>query len=416
MAIAESPTAWRRSVPALLLVAYLLTMPIQIDIGGNRQLAPADAFILGYLLVRLPRMRHVPRAWTTWQLALVPLFGLGLMVALVRTGEITSYALLQKGVGLVALLVTFACFVDFMRSWDRVRFVLGALLAAVLLHATVALGAQLLVLAGGPVLPLINQPWPGERISGLVLDANSFGGLVGLGLMLHHFTARTPAALLRGWWAAAAYVILPATLLLTFSRSSWIGLSAGLLAAAVVAPRIGGRTLLGALTAGVALVPVVLTQVPNALDLVTRPSEIASRVLIGEEAITEFVASPLFGIGLGVYIEHYKIVVHNTALWFLSDLGVVGLAVFVGLVVSVIARLLIARRDVPAGLRALPLALLCAHSVMLGVSVGIEAFYQRHWWVVMAAAGAVFALSRPVASRLPQPPHNRPVSLAERKR
>lgn len=393
MDTADRVLDWRRRLPALLLVGYLMAMPIQIEWGDYRQIAPADAFIAAYLVVRLPRLRHVPRAWTTWHLALLPLLGLGCLVAIVRTGDITSYALLQKGVGLVALLVTGACFIDFMRDWDRVRWILRVFVAAVLIHATAALTAQVLVYLGGPTLPLLNEPWPGERISGLVLDANAFGGLVALALVLHHFTAGTPSALLTRRWAWMGYIVLPATLLLTFSRSSWLGMGVGLLTIAVVRPRIGGRTLLIGLAPVAVLAPLLLTQIPESGDLVTRPSEIMSRLVIGAEALREYVESPIFGVGLGVYVAQNGIVVHNTALWFLSDLGVLGLAVFLGLVATVTARLLYGLRSAPSDVRPLLLALLCGHAVMCGVSLGIEAFYQRHWWLVFAAAGVCYSLS-----------------------
>lgn len=394
MVIADPPAAWRRSLPALLLVAYLVAMPVQFEWGTYRQLAPADVIIAGYLAVRLPQLRHVPRAWTTWHFALLPLLAFGMLVAVVRTGEITSYAWLQKGVGLLVLLATFACFVDVMRDWERLRWVLRMFLGAVLLHATVALGAQVLVYVGGPTLPLVNAPFPGERISGLVLDANAFGGLVALAFVLHHLTARTPSALLRDGWAWYAYLVLPVTLLLTFSRSSWLGLTVGLLVVTLVRPAVGGRALLQLVVPAAVLVPLVLLQIPDAAELVARPSTTASRVVIGEAAWQGFLEHPLTGLGLGGYVAEHGIVVHNTALSFLADLGPAGLAVFAALVLTVGARLVIARRLAPPAAAALPLALLGGHAVLVGVSMGIEAFYQRHWWLVLAAAGAAYALVR----------------------
>lgn len=394
MAIVESPAAWRRSLPAWLLIAYLVAMPIQIHWGASRQIAPADLLIATYLVVRLPRLRHAPAAWTNWHLALLPLLGLGLLVAVVRTGEITSYALLQKCVGFLVLLATFACFVDFMRDWERVLWVLRVFVGAVVLHAAVALTARVVVLIGGPIIPLINAPWPGDRISGLLLDANAFGGLTGLALILHLLTVGTPSAILRGHWVWVAYLILPATLLLTFSRSSWMGFIVGLLMVTFVRPRVGGRALRRATIPVVIGAPLLLTQIPNATQLVTRPSEIASRISIGEEAVFEFLENPVFGMGLGAYIDEYGIVVHNTLLWFLSDFGGIGLAVFVGFVLSFGVKLLLAQRTAPVEFHPLLLAIFGGHAFMCGLSFGIEAFYQRHWWLVLAAAGACFELTR----------------------
>jgi O-antigen ligase len=392
MATSEPSAEWRYRAPALLLAAYFVAMPFQFEWGPTRQIAPADILIATYLVVRAPYLRHVAKAWTPWHFALPPLLAFGMLVSAFRIGQITSYALLQKGLGLLVLFGLFVALVDFMKDWERTAWLLRAFLCAVLLHAFVALGAQVLVLAGGPALPLINEPLPGERISGLVLDANAFGGLMAMAFVLHHLTAGTPSALLRGGWSVFAYLILPATLLLTFSRSSWLGLSCGLLAVTLLRPWAGGRALLRLVVPAAIAVPFILTLIPNSMDLVRRPSQIASRVALNEEAIDSFLENPITGLGLGVYIEKYDIVVHNTALWFLSDFGGIGLVVFLGLIGTIAVRLVRTWRLAPAEFRALPLALLCAHIVMLGVSFGIEAFYQRHWWLVFAASGVAYAL------------------------
>lgn len=403
MATADPGVDWRRSTPALLLVAYFVAMPIQFEWGAYRQIAPADILIAAYLVVRLPHLRHVPAAWTPWHYALLPLLGFGMLVSAIRIGEITSYALLQKGLGLLVLFGLLAALVDFMRDWERVRWLLRAFVGAVLLHATVALLAQVVVIAGGPALPLMNEPYPGERISGLVLDANAFGGLVALAFVLHLLTAGTPGALLRGRWAWLGYLVLPTTLLLTFSRSSWLGLTFSLLVVMLLRPWVGGRATLRVLLPAAVLAPLVLTLIPDSTDLVLRPSSAASRVLIADEALAGFLENPITGLGLGVYVEEYGIVVHNSALWFLSDLGGLGLLVFFGLLVTVAARLVRSGRLAPPEFASIPLALLCGHAVMFGVSFGIEAFYQRHWWIVLAAAGAVFSLVDPRVVPVPAP-------------
>jgi putative inorganic carbon (HCO3(-)) transporter len=39
------------------------------------------------------------------------------------------------------------------------------------------------------------------------------------------------------------------------------------------------------------------------------------------------------------------------------------------------------------------LALLLAHAAMLGVAMGIEAFYQRHWWLVFSLIASSYSLT-----------------------
>jgi hypothetical protein len=43
------------------------------------------------------------------------------------------------------------------------------------------------------------------------------------------------------------------------------------------------------------------------------------------------------------------------------------------------------------------LALLLAHAAMLGVAMGIEAFYQRHWWLIFSLIASSYSLARRTA-------------------
>ena len=46
------------------------------------------------------------------------------------------------------------------------------------------------------------------------------------------------------------------------------------------------------------------------------------------------------------------------------------------------------------GCRSLVLALIAANLSMMGLSMGIEAMYQRHWWVILALTATVYNLAR----------------------
>ena len=39
------------------------------------------------------------------------------------------------------------------------------------------------------------------------------------------------------------------------------------------------------------------------------------------------------------------------------------------------------------------LALLLAHTAMFGLAMGIEAFYQRHWWLVLGLIASSYSLT-----------------------
>ena len=52
----------------------------------------------------------------------------------------------------------------------------------------------------------------------------------------------------------------------------------------------------------------------------------------------------------------------------------------------------------------LALALMLAHTAMFGLAMGIEAFYQRHWWLVFGLIASSYSLT---LNRLNQTPCDR---------
>ena len=52
-----------------------------------------------------------------------------------------------------------------------------------------------------------------------------------------------------------------------------------------------------------------------------------------------------------------------------------------------------AYRFTPAREQPLALALLLAHAAMFGLAMGIEAFYQRQWWLVFGLIASSYSLT-----------------------
>jgi hypothetical protein len=83
-------------------------------------------------------------------------------------------------------------------------------------------------------------------------------------------------------------------------------------------------------------------------------------------------------------------------MWFLADFGVIGLIVLAGFLGWFFLKGWFAYRFAPAREQPIALATLLAHTAMFGLAMGIEAFYQRHWWFVfgLIASGYGLALRR----------------------
>lgn len=146
------------------------------------------------------------------------------------------------------------------------------------------------------------------------------------------------------------------------------------------------------------------TDVPHPYFLrndVLRDGGVRHRMRILADAITLWKDTPLVGIGVGTFyfmdIARYGAsgaTIHNTALWVLTELGVIGLALFVGFFAVCATTLW---RDHRRG-RLDPLALggLAALAVIVAASVGMETLYQRYLWLL--GGYALVLVERPGAT------------------
>jgi putative inorganic carbon (hco3(-)) transporter len=375
------------------MAAQVFLLPVQIPVGRDLRLAPSDAFVLVYLYLRLPRLRSPRIAWSVWHSVLLFSLLVGTVVTATQ-GHLSFYVLVQKDFGIVTLFAAYACTVDFCRDTERVVWLCRAFLWGVLVNLVVALGVLYASAAGVVNLTYIN--FSGVRLAGLLLDPNAFGGLLVTAMALHYLPRAAGLRIVSGTAGRALSVLLPVGLILTFSRSAWIGALAVLVIGAWIygfrlvrtLVRIGGAlAVVGFLAASVVL--------PNAATLASRQEQVDSRLSILQSAFHDLTSNPVTGIGLGESLERHGVQIHNTTMFFLTELGPLGLLGLLGLLGWYAARAARLARHVDPIVYALGGALLAAHVGMYGVSMGIEAFYQRHWWMVFGLVGALCASAAP---------------------
>jgi putative inorganic carbon (hco3(-)) transporter len=123
------------------------------------------------------------------------------------------------------------------------------------------------------------------------------------------------------------------------------------------------------------------------------PKRVRGRFDLRHDAIAAFTGHPLFGGGIGSFRLGEGEVAHNSAMWFLADFGLVGLTVFLGFVGWFFVKGWFAYRFAPTREQPVALALLLANAAMFGLAMGIEAFYQRHWWLVFGLIASVYSLA-----------------------
>jgi hypothetical protein len=279
-------------------------------------------------------------------------------------------------------------------EWDTLAAVLRAFLLGVLVNVALALVAYLVLRTTGAELPLVNAPYQASRLTGLLIDPNAFGGVIATALVLHLSTTAAGAPLLSRGGGRAADALLSIGLLLTFSRSAWIGAVLGCAFVAMVLPgvlaRMAGRVLVPAVTA----VLLASSWLPSFSQLVSRPGQVTARVSIADNALNDFLGDPLLGTGLGVFGATHGVIVHNSVLWFMTELGLVGLIVFAGFLLAHAVRGMWTLRHAGGAARGISLGLFAGLGVGLGVSVGIEATYQRYWWLMIAGTAVAHGLTR----------------------
>jgi O-antigen ligase len=235
--------------------------------------------------------------------------------------------------------------------------------------------------------------YEGLRLSGMLLDPNAYGGFLVVTLVILEASSFGPAPLFGRTTLWISRVSLCLGILFTFSRSAWLALALSLMVFFVLRPRAAGRLVSAALIAIPCLFLVLGPRfIPIFEAMASRPQQVQGRFDLIHDALAAFALHPLLGGGIGSFRLSEGEIAHNSAMWFLADFGIVGLAMFVGFLGWFFVKGWFAYRYAPPREQPVALALLLAHTAMLGLAMGIEAFYQRHWWLVFGLIASVYSL------------------------
>jgi len=217
------------------------------------------------------------------------------------------------------------------------------------------------------------------------------------------------------WWLAG-FAILLVTLVFSRSRGGLVCGAGALVLAAVlhaVPPRIlvARRTLIAAPIVGAALIAAAfvfweaLNQLTaSAVGMEWRPLLFESDRLRWQSIMLgwqEWREHPLLGGGLGTFLLRREaagtiaLVIHSVPIWFMAEMGLVGLAVYGVFMTSLVARGVAELRENAPQAR----GLLVAVAVWIVMSLAHDLFFQRTFWFV---AGLLIVETAAVA-RSPAP-------------
>jgi len=390
---ATAVSLWR---PSLALLIWIALLPVQLDTVGSLgfRLAPADVLLAGIVLGVLIRKLRSRRLGLTVNGVLVValLLLLWLVSSLLQTvanlGHIPVYAIVNKLLGLALLVSLYWVTLELHGTKQAIVAGLDWYRRAGSLWNVVGIVAFTVWQVWGWDNPFVF----GEgRLCGLLVDPNAYGGFLVSVLLLEitrlSLDARSRVA------ATVNTVVLFYGTLLTSSRSAWLALVFGAAGLFVV---LRGRervrlALIGALLAA-ELVIFFAVLSPSSVELAMRVPQIEARVSLTAEAVRSFSSSALRGIGLGVFQTlpgSGGAIVHSTYFWLLAETGLPGLM----LLLCMIGIMWWQYRRVPqlGGLevRTPATAAFAVIVAWLGLMLGIEAFYQRHFWFLAALLGAL---------------------------
>ncbi len=376
-----------------LVLAYVALLPYQFNIGSHVNFAPADCMLVIAFLLALGLLRYRTPAWSAWHFGIVATLVMGTFVAALRFGGLSQYELLNKDVGLLLAFLGYVVITSSVAGWNDLRRIMRVFVFSVALQNLVAVGGFLAAYFFGFDNPFAR--YGGLRLSGMLLDPNAYGGLLVAALMMCEGACAGPEPLFKGpilWMFKAT---LAMGILFTFSRSAWSALGLALLPLSAIAFRSTIRLLWeGAICAAGLLMLLGNRFVPMFEEMASRPKQVQGRFDLIHAALHSFTEHPILGGGIGSFRMEEGEIAHNSAMWFLADFGIVGLAVLLGFVGWFFAKCWTTYRLAPATKQPLILGLLLGHTAMFGLAMGIEAFYQRHWWLVLALIASSYCVAR----------------------
>jgi O-antigen ligase len=396
--------------PLLLPVLAVATLPFRVPVEAAGQtanlLVPLYGVIAAGALARLPVLaRGAPPAGTHERpkgpLAAVLLAFVGLYALQAAYADDLSAAAQQ----LVFFYVPFALLFGLLvrLEWTRrlLLWCLGVVLALALVFALIGFveyATRTLLL--NPKVIASNAFGSYFRVNSLFFDPNIYGRflaevMLALATIVAWTSRRRDIALL-----AAALAILWASLVLTFSQSSFAALLAGLAVVAalrwrtrLVALIVAGLVALGIVAGGAALA--VRGDFPSPSDINDATVGRSDLVTGGLELWAD---RPLYGFGSGSFQPEYKrkedlarpnavTASHTTPVTVAAEQGLIGLALYAALVVVALVTLLSRARG------SLGRIVIAAAFVALLVHTMVYAAFLEDptTWVLLAAGAALAA-------------------------
>lgn len=389
--------AWTHTFAVRCYLLAVFLIPVQITSDALKSVietrfSPGDFVLALSVLLAPASVRIVRQPLVLLPIGLPLVLAYGVIASLVVHGELSDHALKVKFLGSAVLvvlgLVTLALAREGFGPYILRTYLLGATVCAVVGYIDWKIA---------DVLPPVSHGNP-SRFAGLVADPNNAGALFASTMLISIRYGRRLFVRRSSWIIVS--LVLAFSLSQTLSRGAFIG-TAVAVAAMLAVERVAAERWLKLILAGCIALGVVVASgfVDTAVDdFSRRPDNVGDRGELVSGSVDLWTESRGIGAGLGTIRLEGGEIVHNTGVWLVAEMSLPGLLYLAAvLAIPTLACLRLRRRDPDLGM-----ALLGAHIVMAVAGVGIEALYQRGWWVIVGCMAIPFGADtlRPRSGRV----------------
>ena len=388
-----------RAFAVALALALQVQVTLPIDAAGlgpalSDLLLPVLVPFFAWLMIRLSRhfeWRVPGTAW--WLVAITGVMSLALVIGYLRQGHWSSWALLNKWCGWLILVAYFLVGGAIVRTGGVA--LRSLFLKAFLISLAIVAGAN--VLAMPWLLPHYTLPIGIEfgRATGAMRNANAFGFLACVGVLILLATNVEKGSALH-------LVPILSALWFTSSRGAALALLAGIVSLLALKRR--GLKPVARMIALALPVIAIVTAASVAVDPMRRDQARSGDMAVGflssnrfdpnaftvaerrgqhEQAVDLFLDAPMLGQGLGFFVDATGRTLHNSFLWLVLELGVIGTVAVVGFLLLAVRALYLGRAD------SFVLGMVPVSIAFMIMSLTGEYLYQRHLWVLLGMALAV---------------------------
>ena len=393
----EARESTRTDVLTRLVIAYAALLPFQVEVSKMVRFSVGDLVLMLAILVVPGQIKYRKETWSGWHYGLLALFAVSTLMVATKTGSLEQYVYLNKDAGLLFLFFAYALIASSINGWLRLRRVLRAFVISVVLQNLVGIVAWVASTRFGIDSILVGDN--GLRLCGMMGDANAYGGLLICALVICEGASFGRSPLFKTGFLMFSRITLAAGLLVSFSRTAWIALSLVFLCLLFTRFKTAIRALFILLCGSAVTMLVMGRQFLSLFEALAFRHEVATgegrtRFDLVSTGLEGFSKHPFFGMGIGSFIAQEGTIVHNTAIWFLTEFGLIGVTVFVGFVLWFFWKGRVAYRTTPEREKPVVFGLLLGYVAMGGMAMGIEAFYQRHWWLIFSLIACSYSIAR----------------------